>query len=1032
LHTRSLVPYLAARDQIYPLLRDTKWMIAIALLLSGILFLPDQIRELYRVFSADITFLSFTLPDTMWAAIGLIKFFVPLVAIALLVWFGLYQVTTESARRIGSLTPETNNVARLLPPLFGALPLLASAAGQFLAFPRFSIAGGSSELPAGPWDKFGQQLTDTVGLGLLVSGIVSLGLCAAVGILGWNWADRLRPRLSQLNERYFKKEWFFVLSIAAITAITIALFFMPVILPQAVGVFGILATFTLCVVAFCLHLSLLTIKYRLPFIPALFIFALLLSYFDLNDDHDVRELQEAGVSQNDRLPNAAEQFESWYQSRPAVGNYEEYPVYIVAAQGGGIYAAYQTAIFLARMHDFCPAFNEHLFAISSVSGGSFGAAAYSAAIRALADEAGPGALIQPDARPQGGVTADPCPKISEYFRAEQPLGKDLDLPGPLEIKVRKMFATDFLSPLVGALLFTEFSQTFIPVPIKEFDRARALEFAFERSEIALHADDNRYLTKNFRGHWAPNGTSPGLLMNTTDAASGRRIVISPFGIGGQKSLNMNSIIPYGDLGADNDPKTHKTPPVIRLSTAAGISARFPWVTPAATLPVSDARLGKSKKIRLVDGGYVDNSGVETALDLLESIQPSIDSINASASGPQHMNGANRAAGKKVRARLIVLSGGDYPVRTSFALGEILEPIRALLSTRESRAYVEIDTAARRFPLRELATIGEGAAKISVGASDLRHASLNSRFYPLPLGWSMSNRTRQIIEKQSGHYWECEPDVNFAQSQKSLSEADCIQLLIYHELNQSIKSAANEIAITSRLSHDFDLSDGASPRLAHDKLIECYSDSSPLITSRPQAQAFEALLRIWDSHREWGDNHLLALIIATVSSETANFRIRNEILSFSSPERIQSLWPTHFSTVAAARSFVNNPEALADEVYKGRFGNTDPGDGWRYRGRGMAMLLGREEYARYGQIVGLDLIANPDLVLLPAVGARVAFEAYFPASTITEISEILLKSPDNWRDAIGAVHRVFDKDGIETTSKILYDCINRAIFAKQAG
>ncbi len=306
---------------------------------------------------------------------------------------------------------------------------------------------------------------------------------------------------------------------------------------------------------------------------------------------------------------------------------------------------------------------------------------------------------------------------------------------------------------------------------------------------------------------------------------------------------------------------------------------------------------------------------------------------------------------------------------------------------------------------------------------------------------MSNRTRQIIEKQSGHFWECEPDVNFTQSQKSLSEADCIQLLIYHELNQSIKSAANEIAITSRLTHEFDLPGGAMPRVAHDKVIECYSDSSTLITSRPQAQAFEALLQIWDSHREWSDNHLLALIIATVASETANFRVRNEILSFPSAERIQSLWPTHFSTVAAAKPFVNNPQALAEEVYKGRFGNTDPGDGWRYRGRGMAMLLGREEYARYRQIVGLDLIANPDLVLIPAVGARVAFEAYFPASTISAISEIFLKNPDNWQGAIGAVHRVgaigavqrvFDKGGIETKSKVLYDCINNAVISKQSG
>jgi predicted chitinase len=1025
LFTRSIVRYFAARDQIYVLLRDTKWMIAIALLLSVILFLPDQIRELYRVFSADITFISFTTEDAKWVAIGLIKFVVPLLAITLFVWFGAYQVMTESIGRIKNVSPAANNIARALPPLCGALPLLSSGFGQFFALPRFSSAGGSPELVAGPWDKFGQQLADTIGLGLLVSSLFFFVIFIAVLIIGWKWSDTLRQRSSKLNDRYFRREWFFALSIAAVCAVTITFFFIPVTLPQALGVFGILAMYALCIVAFSAHLSLLTIKYRFPFIPALCALALAFSLFDINDNHNVRELHSSnGVASNESLPNAADQFEKWYKSRPGLSNYDEYPVYIVAAQGGGIYAAYQTAIFLARMYDSCPAFNDHVFAISSVSGGSIGAAAYVTAMRSMAKDPVTADPVMAGAMPQESAAANPCPKINEYFRADKPLAKYLDLPGPLEIKVRKMFTADFLSPLIGAMLFTEFSQAFIPVPINGFDRARALELAFEKSEAALHTDDKRYLTADFREHWTPDGGVPALIMNATDAASGRRIVISPFGFSGGTSSNMNSIISYQDLGKSTDQQAQKTPPAIRLSTAAGISARFSWVTPAATIPVGDVRLGKGPKIRLVDGGYVDNSGAETALNLFESIQQSVKSINTIATAPQRVVGTNGAKGKKVSAKLIVLSGGAYPVRTSFALGETLEPIRALLSTRESRAYVAIDAAARRFPAYELASIGEGAAKVLVAASDLRHASLNSRFYPLPLGWSMSNRTRQIIEKQSGYYWECEPDVNFEQSQKSLSETDCIQLLIYHELNQSVKSAANEIAIASRLDRDYDLHDAATPRLPHDKLIECYDNSSDLIMSRPQAQAFEALLRIWDSHREWSDDRLLALMIATIANETANFRVRSEILSLPSAERIHALWPTYFPSVADATPFVNKPEMLAEKVYRGRFGNSAPGDAWRYRGRGMAMLLGREEYSRYGAIVGIDLITNPEWVLIPAVGARVAFAAYFPDNTIVAVSTSFDKQSDNWQDAIRAVQRVSNKDGIESKSKVLYDCINK--------
>ncbi len=53
-----------------------------------------------------------------------------------------------------------------------------------------------------------------------------------------------------------------------------------------------------------------------------------------------------------------------------------------------------------------------------------------------------------------------------------------------------------------------------------------------------------------------------------------------------------------------------------------MSARFPWVTPAASIEhtrnfvnLDGDVVSTTTKVKLVDGGYVDNSGVETALDL---------------------------------------------------------------------------------------------------------------------------------------------------------------------------------------------------------------------------------------------------------------------------------------------------------------------------------------------------------------------------------------------------------------------------------
>jgi hypothetical protein len=53
----------------------------------------------------------------------------------------------------------------------------------------------------------------------------------------------------------------------------------------------------------------------------------------------------------------------------------------------------------------------------------------------------------------------------------------------------------------------------------------------------------------------------------------------------------------------------------------------------------------------------------------------------------------------------------------------------------------------------------------------------------------------------------------------------------------------------------------------------------------------------------------------------------------------------------ARAVAHNPEDLAERVYGGRMGNLHPGDGWKFRGRGLLMTTGRDNYARLGIATG---------------------------------------------------------------------------------
>lgn len=107
----------------------------------------------------------------------------------------------------------------------------------------------------------------------------------------------------------------------------------------------------------------------------------------------------------------------------------------------------------------------------------------------------------------------------------------------------------------------------------------------------------------------------------------------------------------------------------------------------------------------------------------------------------------------------------------------------------------------------------------------------------------------------------------------------------------------------------------------------------------------------------------AHFVAQVLHESGGLRWLEENLSYSA-ERLTAVWPKRFPNADRARPYARNPEKLANYVYAGRMGNSEPGDGWRYRGRGLIQITGRDNYALVQELTGLQVLDDPDLLCEP--------------------------------------------------------------------
>lgn len=116
---------------------------------------------------------------------------------------------------------------------------------------------------------------------------------------------------------------------------------------------------------------------------------------------------------------------------------------------------------------------------------------------------------------------------------------------------------------------------------------------------------------------------------------------------------------------------------------------------------------------------------------------------------------------------------------------------------------------------------------------------------------------------------------------------------------------------------------------------------------------------------------VAHFLAQVLHETGGLTVLEENMSYRAERIVEVFGPgRHSASVgpAEARTLARNPQALAERVYglgnprKAReLGNVEPGDGFRYRGRGVLQTTGRANYRRLGARAGVGFEAEPELV-----------------------------------------------------------------------
>ncbi len=469
---------------------------------------------------------------------------------------------------------------------------------------------------------------------------------------------------------------------------------------------------------------------RTPYWLLILVTGLLATALDRNGGyHDVRLHEPTDYAHADL--NAA--WQTWLQNQDSCSTDQKTrQLLLVAAPGGGIRAAYWTASTLDRLSDPCAG---PVFAISSVSGGSLGAALWSY----------PG----PDAAAATGSAA-----------------------------ATLLSSDDGLSTATAGLLFRDLPRSFVPFSGGFRDRAQLLEDSWAADLEAMKKDDRPVYAKDANLDQLTGGKQwqPVMVYNGASAADGCRVITTNTGqlqrdqaacfagstgtdthaISGALNPRDDAII-GGKLGAECQPATDQRPLSMRATTAALMSARFPYVSPAGTVrrcleqargPEEKAEVGGDEPsdkrsavtpTYVVDGGYIENTGLLTLLQLWQVLKPMVEKHNAETDAVKVVP-------------WIVVADNHYRSNAAGAhverIAETTVPLVALRHAKKSFGT----SALEQIATREMSVFGASGNGVAGGLVVIAPQTAPS--IAAPLGWVLSADTRAELDEQLTKQW-CE-------------------------------------------------------------------------------------------------------------------------------------------------------------------------------------------------------------------------------------------------------------------------------------